>query len=161
MNFTINPITILLIIQSVAIIILIAVVINLYMKLKKFLIGASSTNLDDSMISIANSLKDFEKFRNELEAYLLNVEKRLKKSVQAVNTIRFNPFQGTGSGGNQSFVTTLLNEERDGVIISSLYSRDHVSIFAKSVKGGVSQFELSEEEKRSLEEAKTSLSNNK
>lgn len=156
MNFT-NPVTIILIIQSIAIIGLIFMVFNLHNKLKKFLIGTSSTNLDESMSSVANSLKDFEKFRNELQAYLLTVEKRVKKSVQSVNTVRFNPFAGTGSGGNQSFATTLLNEERDGVIISSLYSRDHVSIFAKAVKGGVSQFELSEEEKNSLEEAKKGL----
>ncbi len=153
MNFT-NPITIILILQSVAIVVLIAVVINLYIKLKKFLIGASSTNLDDSMISIANSLKEFEKFKNELEAYLLTLEKRVKKSVQAVNTVRFNPFKGTGSGGNQSFATAFLNEEKDGVIISSLYSRDHVSVYSKPIKKGVSEFELSEEEKNVLEETK-------
>jgi hypothetical protein len=157
MNFTINPITILLLIQSVAIIVLIALVINLYSKLKKFLIGASSTNLDDSMISIANSLKEFEKFKNELETYLLTVEKRVKKSIQAVNTVRFNPFKGTGSGGNQSFATAFLNEDKDGVIISSLYSRDHVSVYSKPIKGGSSEYELSEEEKNALEETKKLL----
>ena len=92
-----------------------------------------------------------------MEEYLLSVEKRLKKSVQSVSTVRFNPFKGTGSGSNQSFSTTFLNEERDGVIISSLYSREHISVYSKPVVKGASEYELSDEEKESLEKAKAVL----
>jgi hypothetical protein len=68
--------------------------------------------------------------------------------------VRFNPFKGTGSGGNQSFATTFLNEENNGVVISSLYSREHTSVFSKPIKNGVSEYELSDEEKESFAEAK-------
>jgi hypothetical protein len=125
--------------------------------MKRFLIGKSSTNLDESIESVNKSIKDLDAFRSELEKYLATVEKRLKKSVQAVHTVRFNPFKGTGSGSNQSFSTTFLNEENDGVIISSLYSREHVSIYSKPVKKGVSEYELSDEEKNGLNEAKKLL----
>jgi hypothetical protein len=85
------------------------------------------------------------------------VEKRLKKSVQAVHTVRFNPFKGTGEGGNQSFATAFLTEDGDGVIISSLYSREHVSVFGKPVKKLVSEHTLSDEEKEALDTAVTKL----
>jgi hypothetical protein len=88
-----------------------------------------------------------------MQEYLLTVEKRLKKSVQAVNTVRFNPFKGTGSGSNQSFSTAFLNEERNGVVISSLYSREHISVYSKPVVAGKSEYELSDEEKESLDKA--------
>lgn len=157
MNFPINSTTITFSILIIAILVLIGFVIHLNNKMKRFLIGKSSTNLDESIESVNKSIKDLDAFRSELEKYLATVEKRLKKSVQAVHTVRFNPFKGTGSGSNQSFSTTFLNEENDGVIISSLYSREHVSIYSKPVKKGVSEYELSDEEKNGLNEAKKLL----
>lgn len=154
MDFTINFSNITLIVLILLILALAGYVVYLHNKLKKFLIGSSSNNLDDSITSIKNSLGELEKSRTEIENYLTTVEKRLKKSVQAVHTVRFNPFKGTGSGSNQSFATVFLNEDNDGVVISSLYSREHVSVYSKPVKKGSSEYEFSEEEKNALEEAK-------
>ncbi len=154
MNFTMDTTTIAFIILFIAIFVLIGIVIHFNSKLKKFLIGTSSQNLDESITSLNDSVKELENFRIELEKYLTTVETRLKKSVQAIHTIRFNPFKGTGSGGNQSFATAFLNEENDGVVISSIYSREHTSVFSKPVKSGVSEYELSEEEKSAIEDAK-------
>jgi hypothetical protein len=154
MNFPFNSTTLGFIILIVAVFILIGIVIHLHLKLKKFLIGSSSKNLDDSISSMNDSIKELESFRIDLEKYLTTVEKRMKKSIQAVSTVRFNPFKGTGSGGNQSFATTFLNEENNGVVISSLYSREHTSVFSKPIKNGVSEYELSDEEKESFAEAK-------
>lgn len=154
-NFDIN--TIALIILTLIVLGLVYYIYHLNNKLNKFLIGSSSTNLDESITSINTNLEDFKKFRAEIEAYLTTVEKRLKKSVQAVYTVRFNPFKGTGSGSNQSFSTAFLNEEKDGVVISSLYSREHISIYSKPIKGGISEYEFSDEEKESLENAKNLL----
>ena len=157
MNFTIDINTIVFILLLIAILGLLAFVLHLNKKLSKFLIGSTSQNLDESITSINTSLKERADFQKNMEEYLLSVEKRLKKSVQSVSTIRFNPFKGTGSGSNQSFSTTFLNEDRDGVIISSLYSREHISVYSKPVKAGVSEYELSEEEKESLDKAKIGL----
>jgi hypothetical protein len=137
--------------------ILITIIILLNLRIKKLLGGANSSDLETSIKKAHEEIKNLEKFRKELEAYLTGVETRLKKSVQSVQTVRFNPFKGNGSGSNQSFATTFINEEGDGVVISSLYSRDHVSIFSKPVKSHVPEFELSEEELESLEKAKKHL----
>jgi len=48
----------------------------------------------------------------------------------------------------------MLNEVGDGVVLSSLYSRERMSVFAKPVKAGKSEFELSDEEKEVLARAK-------
>lgn len=157
MNFTMDPIIISFGILIIALLILIGLVIHLHLKLKKFLIGSSSKNLDQSLASIDSSIKELESFRLELERYLTTVEKRVKKSVQAIHTVRFNPFKGTGSGGNQSFATAFVNEDGNGVVISSIYSRDHVSVFSKPIKNGISEYELSGEEKEAITEAKKSV----
>ena len=145
-----NILSILVVVLVIAVIALIFLIINLNSKLNKFLIGEKAENLGDSLASIDTAIKDLEKFKNEIEKYLITVERRLKKSVQTVKTVRFNPFKGTGSGSNQSFSTAFLDEENNGVLISSLYSREHVSIYSKPIKNGASEYELSGEEKEAI-----------
>lgn len=151
LNFDLN--FILIIVLTIAIVILAIIIFQLQAKIKKFLIGKNAGNLEDSLISLDTSLQSLETSRKEIEQYLSSVEKRLKKSVQAIHTVRFNPFKGTGSGGNQSFATAFLNESGDGVVVSSLYSREYVSIFSKPIKSGASEYELSDEEKEAVKGA--------
>lgn len=152
-----NPLLLGFIVLTIATLILLGLVIWMYLKMRRFLISVDAHNISDSLTHVSTNLNELQLFRLEMEKYLIDVEKRLRKSVQSVHTVRFNPFKGTGGGGNQSFATTLINEEGDGVIISSLYSRDHVSVFSKPVKKHASEFELSEEERESLENAKKGL----
>lgn len=156
-SVTANPLLLGFIILCAATLILLGLVIWMYVKMRRFLIPVDAHNIGESMTRISDNLNDLQSFRAEMETYLTNVERRLRKSIQSVHTVRFNPFKGTGGGGNQSFATTLLNEEGDGVIISSIYSRDHVSVFSKPVKKHVSEHELSDEEAGSLENAKKGL----
>lgn len=152
-----TPTTILILVLVGCIVILAILVIRLEYKMKKFLVSKSSKSIDDSLVDLNTRAKDLESFRAELETYLKTVEVRLRRSIQGVATIRFNPFKGTGGGGNQSFSTTFINEEGDGVVISSMYSREHVSIFSKPIKKLTSEFELSEEEKNTLLEARKNI----
>lgn len=148
---------------SLAFLLLIAIVIFLGIwiirvekKITKAL-GGGSRSLQETLSNLHDHTKGIEDFRDQLEKYLETVESRLNKNIQSVETIRFNPFKGSGSGGNQSFATTLLNEKGDGVVISSLYGRDRVSVFAKPIKKFISEFELSDEEKESLDKASLGL----
>ena len=65
--------------------------------------------------------------------------------------MRFNPFKDVG--GNQSFAIAIVNEDGDGIVLSSLYSRERMSVFAKQIKKGISEVELTEEEKIIVVEA--------
>ena len=47
----------------------------------------------------------------------------------------------------------MLNEEGDGVVFSSLYSRERMSVFAKPIKNNKSEYELTSEEKEALKKA--------
>lgn len=155
MNFlySADPLILATIVLGVITVILIIAIARMHNKMKRFLVSFDSENVGDSLEDLSERLKDLQQFRKELEAYLAGVEKRLRKSIRAVHTVRFNPFKGTGDGGDQSFATTLLSEEGDGVIISSLYSRERSSVFAKPVRTNTSEHELSDEERESLENA--------
>lgn len=69
-------------------------------------------------------------------------------------TVRFNPFQGKGIGGNQSFSSVFVDEEGNGVVITSMHTRERTNVFAKPLKNWGSEYELSEEEKRAIKNQK-------
>ena len=119
--------------------------------------GKDAKSLEGVIIEMQKKNDNSIKFENNTLKYLQDIERRLRKSIQGVETIRFNPFKGNGDGGNQSFASAFINENGDGIILSSLYSRDRVSIFSKPIKGLSSEFELSEEEKQILDKTKNSI----
>ncbi len=120
-------------------------------RLNKLLKGKNAKNLEDSFESINKEYRQMKNFRDAMSSYLKSVEERLGKSVQGVETVRFNAWKGVGEGGNQSFATAFLSEKGDGVIISTLYSRDRVSLYAKPIKDFKSEKELTVEEKEALQ----------
>ncbi len=144
-------------IASVIFVLLVGWIVRLEIKIKRLLLGKDAKSLEDSIIEAKNNIEQLKDFEMRAKEHFLGVEKRLHKSIQAVDTIRYNPFKGTGEGGNQSFVTTLLSENGNGVVISSLYSRDRVSVFSKPLQKFSSTFDLTEEEKQSLENSRKIL----
>jgi hypothetical protein len=157
MNSIIADNIILVYILAAVVILLIVWIIRLEIRLARLLIGKNAKTLEDSFVTISNDLKELHQFSREMEHYLGNVEKRVKRSIQSVETVRFNPFKGTGAGGNQSFSTAFVNEKGDGVVLTSMYTRDRISMFAKPLVAFASEFELTEEEKESIEKAKKNL----
>lgn len=141
---------------ALVIIILFSWVIWLQNKLGKLLVGKSKC-LDDSFDVLTKEISELKKFQNSAEETFKDHDARLKKTIAGVETIRFNPFKGDGSGGNQSFATAFLNEEKNGVIISSMYGRERMSIFSKPIKNLTSEFELTGEEKEALNKANDSI----
>ena len=139
-----------IILLGAAIIVLLIWVILLERRISSMLSGKNGASLEDAINANRSAIDELVRFRAAAETGLSNLDARIKKKIHGVKTLRFNPFAGTGSGGNQSFATSFLNEEGDGVVISSLYSREKVSVFAKPVKARTSEFELTEEEKEVL-----------
>lgn len=133
------------------------VVIYLHIRLKKILCGKSGGDLEEVLQSVSDRVKDIESFREESEKYLSDLERRVRRSNQGVETIRFNAFGGGANGGNQSFATAILSENGDGVVFSSIYSRERVSVFAKPVKAFASEYETSEEEDQAIAGARARI----
>jgi hypothetical protein len=84
----------------------------------------------------------------ELGAMYENLETRSRGSLQHVGMVRFNPFEDTGS--DQSFAIALLDDRRDGIVLSSLHGRGGTRVFAKPVEGGESKHQLSDEEAQAI-----------
>jgi hypothetical protein len=79
------------------------------------------------------------------------LEAQGRKAVQRIGLVRFNPFEDTGS--NQSFALAMLDEDGDGVIVSSLHTRNATRVYVRPVSGGVAEKALSDEEAEALDQA--------
>jgi len=120
-------------------------------RLKRFFAGKKARDLEEAIVTIEAEVSRLTKAKENTEKELATINAKLKKSIRGLETVRFNPFPD--QGGNQSFAIGLLNEEGDGVVVSSLYSRERMSIFAKPIKNNKSEYELSAEEKEALKKA--------
>jgi hypothetical protein len=105
--------------------------------------------------SLEKVLKEFNQLRKEFDKVLKELEILKEKerfNIQKVGIVRFNPFEDVG--GNQSFSIALLDGKDDGVVITSLYLKDGNRVFAKPIRGGKSEFNLSKEEIEAINLAK-------
>jgi hypothetical protein len=127
-------------------------ILFLELRLKRLFKGAKARNLEEMIVLVGKKINKIEETQEKIDKHLILIDDRLNKSIRNVQTIRFNPF--VDAGGNQSFAISFINDEGDGVILSSLYARDRMSIFAKPIASGKSPFELTEEEREVLEKSK-------
>lgn len=136
------------------IVILLLWIIRLELRLARLVRGGSGKSLEEHILLAKKGVEELGAARSEIENYLVHLHNRLKRSVSRVETMRFNPFRGDGSGGNQSFVTAFLDEDGNGVILSGLHTREKVNVYAKPVKNFMSEIQLSDEEQEILERVK-------
>ena len=134
----------------------IAVVLLLWLasleyRLHRFLKGKNGGTLEGLIRGTLEEIEQIHARDAERLARIKHIDGRVQRAVQGVSTVRFNPFRDMGS--KQSFATALLNEQGDGVVISTLYSRDRTSVFAKPIKQYASEYDLTPEEEQALKEA--------
>ncbi len=144
-----------LILLSILFIILLAWNIRLQVRVSRLMYGKDAKSLEDSFVIMRKDLNNFGTFKTELENYLKTVEKRIGQSIRGIEAINFNAFAGAESGG-KSFAVAFLNSNGDGVIVSSLHTRDRVNVFTKKISNFKAEVNLSEEENLALTNAQKS-----
>ena len=120
-------------------------------KYNRFMDGLSDVNLEEVVFECIDKADDVISKNKELEYHLNELERSLYYCIQKVGIIRYNAFDDVGS--DLSFSIALLNNNDDGVVISSLYARDSSSTYAKPVTGGKSKYALSAEEIKAIDTA--------
>lgn len=166
LGFTVTPQVLLLLALIVAAVILILLVwttINswkLY-RLKKNLAilwnGKTGTDIESLLIQQIADLKILDQEIQEL----FEISNRLRelglKSIHKFSVLRFNPFKEVGS--NQSFSLALLDGKNNGMVISSLHTREGTRVYAKPIKNAEADgFPLTDEERQVIQEALNNFS---
>lgn len=125
-------------------------------KLRKHYYGLTSHtkkhNIDDILDSIVQKNLQFETEIDTINKTVKKIIAEAKVHYQKIGFLRFNPFERVG--GEQSFVISLLDHDNSGIILTFLYTREGVRIYAKRIKEGRSEeYELSAEEKEAIKKA--------
>jgi hypothetical protein len=81
------------------------------------------------------------------KASLDNAE-AIRLCLQRVGLVRYDAFADVG--GEQSFSLALLDGSSNGLVVSGLYSRNDMRVYAKPVVAGRSPMSLTEEEMRAI-----------
>lgn len=121
-------------------------------KYNKFMNGLSNASIEDVLGDCINKVNGVAEKNKEIEYKLNTVERDMYYCVQKVGVIRYNAFDNVGS--DLSYSIALLNNNDDGLVISSLYSRESSSTYAKPIIGGKSRYALSAEEIKAIDTAK-------
>jgi len=106
----------------------------------------------ENLKEILDSFKKLEENFKKLSAELDGLKKESQFSIQKIGIIRFNPFSEVGS--DQSFSVALLDNNDNGVVITSLYAREGNRVYGKPIVNCQSQYSMSQEEKQAIEKAK-------
>jgi hypothetical protein len=91
-------------------------------------------------------------FSNRTEQRLAELESVAKLDVHRVGFVRYNSFSDVGS--DLSFTLALLNREGDGVLITSIYSREETRTYGKAVRKFATQQGASKEELEAISAAR-------
>ena len=102
------------------------------------------------LLAIWTSVLTYLTLKNTRQAKFKSLD---KSGLRHWSLVRFNPFSDTG--GDHSFALCLLNDDRDGLIITSLHGRGVTRFYVKKVSKSQAEQELSSEEKSALNQALT------
>ena len=109
--------------------------------------GANNKNLKSILEDILSKIDLHNKDIESIKKYCDNLQRDGLLHVQKIGLHRFNPVKDTG--GDQSFVLSLVDGSDTGIIISALYSRSGTRWYAKRVINGKgAEHELTDEEKK-------------
>lgn len=123
-------------------------------KYKSLLKGLSEKNIEDLMISYSNEMDIIKKEINgQIENRIANIEDKMPACLRNVGLVTYNAFENVGN--NMSFSFAALNDKKDGVVITGIYTRENSYVYAKEIINGQPSKELSKEEKEALNKALT------
>lgn len=109
----------------------------------------SKQTLSQVLDQILQEAEKNKKSTNELSEQLSSLILESKYHIQKFGVIRYNPFSDTG--GEQSFILAFLDALDNGIVLTSLHSRDSTRWYIRQVKEGKGvDIDLSEEEKRAI-----------
>lgn len=126
--------------------------LNHYNKLTRH---TTAKDLKSVLEQLIQNVDEVRKRTNDLSKHTDRLSKDGLLHAQKVGLLRFNPFRDTG--GDQSFILSILDGKDNGIVISSLHSRSGTRWYAKKVSGGLGvEHALSEEEQQAIKVASKS-----
>ena len=113
--------------------------------------GKDTESLEDIILSYLQRVESLEEGEEITRAALTAIKDNLKITYQKKGLVKYDAFREMS--GALSYSLALLDKENNGVLISSMYSREGCYTYAKDIVNGESKINLSEEEAEALKQA--------
>ena len=119
---------------------------------KKMMSGAEGSDLEKMLTEHAASMNKILSEQSRMSDEISAISNLLEKAITRVAVVRFDAFEDTGA--ELSYCIALLDDNNNGLIVSSIYGREESRSYAKAIVGGSSQnYKLTKEEEQALSEA--------
>jgi hypothetical protein len=152
---SVERLTVLVYVSLAACAVLLLVVVALSVRVSRIrraharlLDGASS---DDLLAVVSRQIDATDQLQRRVAAIsrdAAQLSQRLSAAVKTVGLTRYDAFPDVG--GQLSFSAAFLDEAGDGVVLSIINGRSDSRSYAKAVKGGLSEYQLSDEEQAAI-----------
>ena len=106
--------------------------------------GNNGINMEELLIEINKDVENLSKKNNSLEDRIIELESKIKFTIQKIGFVRYNAFDDMGS--ELSFSVALLDEFKNGFVYTSIYGRENTISYGKPIIDGNSKIPLSAEE---------------
>lgn len=132
--------------------ILIFTIISKYNKLNarlsKFTKGKDAENLEEVIIKRFSEIRQVVKNEKKQNKDIETINNKFLSTFCKIGLVKYDAFKEMS--GNLSFSLALLTENHDGIIITSIHSREGCFTYCKEVTNEESYYILSEEERLAL-----------
>ncbi|WP_199616909.1 DUF4446 family protein [Paenibacillus alkalitolerans] len=118
-------------------------------RLNAFLNGSNVTGLEAVIGNLHAKTDKLESFSRNTEIAIKEIQKKTAAMKGNVAVIRYNAFAERGS--DLSFSVAIIDDDSNGVVISSIHSRDESFVYGKPVNNGSSSYTLTPEEKDAIQ----------
>ncbi len=120
-------------------------------RLRVFFEGSDAKDLEETLAECVKRIRAIDAKVEDADQFARETRVIADQAIQKYSVIRYNPFQDTGS--NQSFSAAFLDSANNGVVLTSLYSREGARLYAKPIVKGESVYQLTSEEEEAIVQA--------
>lgn len=122
-------------------------------RLSSLLQGGDGSSLEASLSSHIVTVGQTTRRIEAVEQSVGVLQAQIPHCIQRVGLTRYDAFEDVG--GEQSFSVSLVDAKGDGVVLTGVYNRVDMRVYAKAIRDGKASHNLSDEENKALREAVT------
>lgn len=138
----------LILIQFILIIIIFSKYRKLNKRLSKFTTGNDAANLEQVIVKRFNEIRQVVKNEKNQNRDIKAINDKFLTTFCKIGLVKYDAFKEMS--GKLSFSLALLTENHDGIILTSMHSREGCYTYCKEVTNEESYYILSEEERLAL-----------
>ncbi len=113
--------------------------------------GTSEENLEEILNGLFARMEEMNHSHSEIREEIKGLTNSFMTVKGRMGLVRFTAFDQHGS--DLSFSLALIDDEKNGVVLTSLFGRDDSRIYAKPIENAQSIYNLTDEEKRAIQVA--------